>query len=401
MRASPARYAIAALAGLASFAAAGWSMVWQITDAQLLGTRAAAQIAPVPDNILPPGTPQPPEQPPLTAAEHETLARGLWRDPLDPKLFDLLYADAVRTGAPDARIDRLGGLLAALGWRYTPAQQNLIMRAALEGRFTGVVDRVDALLRRQKLPALAFSVLSAMEALPQVHGVVVARLAADPEWRHDYLTVIGPQAPPALLDARVRTLAALLRTPTGLSREDMAPSLAVLVANGRGRAAYALWMQHAGRPAGGLVYDPGFRQAAAEAGKPDLGIPFEWRLTQDLGYDVETSPEGGVSVTWDRRGAPVFAAQTVPVAPGRRYQLMLRGRADRGGLQDLLVPTLTCGNATVRFQPVAAGGNEARYRSDAVPAGCDLAVLAINGGVDTGSGSVTFDVAQVDLRPFG
>lgn len=398
-RSGPAAVALAALAGLLSLVAAGWSITWQVDDSRLLVTRAASQLAPLPEGLLPSNTPTPPAQPPLTVAERVRLDRGLWRDPLQPRLFNLLYADAVRTGRPVAEIDRLAGLLGRLGWRYTPAQQNLTFRAILAERFREVVDRVDSLLRRQKLPALSYALLATMEAIPQVRGAVFGKLVAHPDWRRDYLSVIAPQSGPALLDARVQTLAALLRSPGGLSREEMAPSLIALVGSGRGRAAYSLWMQRFGRRTDGdLIYDSTFQQASAVAGTPDLNIPFEWRLAQDVGHAAQVS-SGGVTIDWDRRGVPMLLSQLVPVSPGGRYSLTLHGRADSGSLPTLLAPTLVCGQDSVRFEPAAnARPGEARYQAGPLPGTCDMGMLTISGGLDTGSGSVTIDLTQVTLK---
>ena len=415
MQKGAVRLAGAVLAGLASVAAAGGSIAMQVEDAGLTSGRNAQQTAPLPDimlRMLPPGTPMPAPQPALSAVERREIGEGLLRTPLDLKLFNLLFADAVRTGRPDSEIERLAAITRQLGWRYTPAQQNLMLRALLDERFDDVLDHVDALLRRQKQAALAYTMLSAMEGVPQVHGAVLDKLLARPDWRAAYLAVIGPQSLPALLDARVRTLDALLATPSGLTLDELGPSLAALTASGRGRAAHRLWMRHtqeqrtAGGPGGdnaqaggNLLYDPAFEQLARRAGGDDLGIPFEWRLGQDLGYAAQSSSEG-VMINWDRRGVPVFLSQTVPVRPGRSYTLTLQGTTDQDRLGRLLAPVLLCGTQMVRFVPVGVQAQgPARYRSESLPDACDMGVLAINGAVDTGSGPVNIALSHVALQP--
>jgi len=294
----------------------------------------------------------------------------------------------------------MASLLAQLGWRYTTAQQNLMLRALLDQRYDDVLDHVDSFLRRGRRLDLAYTTLATMEAIPQVHGAVLDKLRVGPDWRADYLSVISPESAPALLKARVRTLSELLASPLGLSRREIAPSLIALNAAGEGRVAHALWLRHSGSTAAAnLVYDPAFEKVAALAGNADRAIPFEWYLGQDLGYAAQSSAQG-VTISWDRRGVPTFLAQTVPVRPGRSYTLTLQGRSDQGSLQELLSPTLLCATQAVRFAPVnEAQEGQARYQTGPLPDSCDMGVLTLNGALDTGSGAVNIDLTQVTLQP--
>ena len=392
------RYALATIAALGSLAGGFQSLRMQTNYTALSAATTAAQLVPPPAELLPAGTLLQPSRPTLSTAQRATLARLLWVTPLDPRLFNLFYADQVRRAQSGASLERQVRTLAKLGWRWTPAQQNLITRAILNQDFNGVVDRSDALLRRQKLAAFAFAMLTTMEAVPQVQGDVVARLAARPRWRQDYLSMISPQSPAPLLAARARTMDALLRTRASLSREEMAPSLIALVAAGYGRQAHALWRRKAGAPSGGnWVYDPAFQQAARLSGTQDLQIPFEWRMGQDLGYSVQAT-SAGVAIDWDRRGAPTFLSQVVSAEGARRFQLTLHGRASSVTPATLLSPTIVCGTTTVQFAPAGSLGNETRFISDVLPFGCAVGVLTLNGAVDSGNGNVTIDIIRITLR---
>ena len=401
MPAVTGRHALAGVMMAASLAGALLSVRMQTDHASLMMATRAAQLVPLPEQIvraLPGGAPLPPPQPPLRPAQRAALVRSMVATPLDPKLFNIFYADQVRRALSDAVINRDARTLARLGWRWTPAQQNLITRAILTENFRQIVDRADALLRRQKLPGFAFAMLMTMEAVPQVQGEVVAKLRAQPRWRHDYLTVIGPQSPPPLLAARVRTINALLRTPAGLSREELAPSLIALAAGEYGPQALALWRRKTGAPSGGnMVYDPAFQQAARLSGTQDLQIPFEWRMGQDLGYSVQATP-AGVAIDWDRRGAPTFLSQLVSAEGVRRLRLTLHGRASSAALTTLLSPTIVCGATTVQFAPVGDRSGETQFVSDVLPGDCAMGVLTLNGAVDSGSGSVTIDITRITLR---
>lgn len=389
-------YVLAAIGMALSLGGAGYSIAMQVERTRILTATVSSQIVPLPVGALPPGTAQPVTRP-LNAGHRRAITRLLWRDPLNPRLTNLLYADAMRTAGPDLQA-RQAALLARMGWRFTPAQQNLMVRAALTGDYIQVIDRVDALLRRQKLLGPAFATLNAMEALPQVQSAVISRLRGQPVWRRDYLSVIGPQSAPALLDARLRTLTALLATPTGVGREEMASSLTALDASGRGRAAHRLWLQRAGAPAGELLYDPDFRQAAAIVGTSDVATPFEWRFNQDLGYAAGPSLDG-VMITWDHRGLPVFLSQRVPVMPGRRYILAVQAHSDTGEPQPLLAPDMICGNSSVSPAATDIHGDESRYQFGPLPRACDMATLRLSGRLDSGTGNTTITLKRVVLLP--
>ncbi len=384
----------ATVAGLLSIGGMVWSLVPQFKDANFIATTTQAQFAPLPSGLIPRGTQQS-KALSLDAGEQMTLRAAMWRDPLNPKLFNLVYANSVRVGRPKALIERQVAILGKLGWRYTPAQQNLLFRNLLDAKFVDAIDRADALLRRQKLPSLAFAMLNTMEAIPQVHDVIVDRLRSNPKWRHDYLGLITSQSAPALLDVRSATLAALSRGTIGIGRDELAPSLTALIATGRGRAAYTLWIRRGIRQIdSNLVYDPDFRQAMMLVGSSSM-IPFEWHLSQDVNYSVQPSSEG-VLVNWDRRGVPAFLSQVVPVYPGRGYALTVQGTSDGGDLQSALAPALVCG--TISVPMTAAEGREARYLTGSLPQACDMGTLIINGAVDSGAGTVNLTLKHVNLQ---
>lgn len=389
-------YALAAAGLLLSLGAASYSAAMQIEYNRVLAATRSSQIVPLPAGALPAGSKAPASRP-LEATSRQAITQLVWRDPLNPRLANLLYVDAVQTAGSTTQA-RQAAFLSQLGWRFTPAQQNLMVRAALMGNYDQVLDRVDALLRRQKLPGPAYAALNAMEALPDAQGKLIARLQGQPLWRRDYLAVIGSQSPPALLDGRLRTLRTLLATPTGMSREEMAPSLIALDATGRSRAAHQLWLRRAGLPGSDLLYDPDFRQASAVAGTSDTVTPFEWRLGQGLGYSTTPSLEG-VMISWDHRGVPIFLSQRVPLAPGRQYVLAVRAHSDTGEAQPLLMPALTCGVVSVSPTGVDVRGEESRYRFGPLPPACDMATLTLGGRLDSGTATTTMTVKRVALLP--
>lgn len=387
---------LGAVVGLVSLAASAYAASLDKIEQRLLATRPETA-APIPKAYLPAGVLSPSSRPPLTPEQRILLRSALWQNPLDQRLVNFVYVDLVRGREGGAGTLKAAAVLGRLGWRFTPAQQNLMVRAALERRFPEVVDRADSLLRRQKLTDQAIAMLTAMEGIPSVHNLVVRKLSGRPMWRQDYLLRIGAQSSPQLLDARVKTLHVLLASPQGVSRTELAPALDALVATGRGLAAYALWELKAGKRTGAnLVRDPRFQAAASSTGDP-FASPFEWRMHQDLGYSADISSQG-VTISWDGRSVPVFLNQLVPVAPGGSYVLKIEGHSDSGKLSELLSPSIGCGQVNVGFTAGEEGNGVASFRSGPVPADCRLGNLSISGAIDSGARAATIDIGQMHLQ---
>jgi len=391
-------YILASALALISVSAAGYSGYVQIGDVRARQTGANAALAPIPPGILPADTKMPVQPEPMTVVQQHALARAASHAPLDQDVFNLFYADQIRTGASVDRARRLAGLLARLGWRHTPAQQNLIVRNLLDADFRTTIDRADGLIRRQKLEEFAFLILSAMEATPETQPDVIAKLRPGPSWRRAYLSVIAPNSPPALLTARVGTINALLSSPKRITRAEAAQSLTSLIGSGRGRIAQELWRRVMGdAEQKNVVYDPAFVESRALAGTAEPTIPFNWQFNQDLGFSTTPSSEGTV-IDWDHRGAPTFMTQTVVISGGRPLALTILGDADQSDVSKLLHPSLDCAGTTIPFVGTAISGG-ARYYSPVVPPRCEIGILRIGGAVDAAIGQVTLRVHKVDLRP--
>lgn len=383
--------------GILSLAAAAFAGAQQIHYGHTLAT-SGYPLVPVATELLPPGNPPQPERPPLTTTQRDAVRKALWREPLDQKLGNLIYVDKVQSGVPTLQSAAQAVLLARTGWRYTPAQQNLLMRAAFDGRFDQVVDRADSLLRRQKLTPLATTMLATMEAIPQVRGLVIAKLQGKPMWRLPYLAAINPQTPPAVIDARAATLRVLLRDRGAVDREEIAPLIGAMVATGKASQAHALWRTYdSGTGRANILADTNFRLAAALNAAGRTPVAFEWSFFQGLGYAA--SPAGdGVTLSWDGRGGPLFMTQTVALRAGARYVLRIAGTGDVDAIRRALAPTIICGAVTVRFDPVA-GGSLVGYRSEAIPADCAIGVLSIVGNLDSGRRNVDLLITRMELLP--
>jgi hypothetical protein len=390
------RTAAAFLVGTLSFVAAAYSGVVQQRRLLLLADLVPAQLAPIPRESLPAGAVIPSPSPPLTAEQTRTIVLNLWRSPLDEQSFNLLYTDGLRTHATAPVVTHRAALLAKLGWRFTPLDQNLIIRGATNGNYQEVVDRADALLRRQKIDELAISIMQAMEARPEVHRYVVEKLKGNPPWRPEYLASTTPQSGPVLLARRAQTLDVLIGT-RSLAKGEITPSLAAMAGVGMARAAHDLWIRWSGQRSANLVYDSRFRAAAAADQTVALASPFEWKLGRDTNYSTSAA-DNGIEIDWDRRGVPTFLSQLVPVAPGNAYVLTIAGHADGAPLSTILAPAIVCGADPVAPTKVEGTKENARFFFPVLPAGCDMGQLSINGALDSGTGSITVTITDVVLR---
>jgi len=391
-------YILAGVAALVSISGAGYSGYTQVDDANALQAGTNAALAPVPPGILPANTKLLAQPRPMTAVQRRELGRAASHTPLDQEIFNLFYANQVRSDVSVEQLRRQARHLSELGWRYTPAQQNLILRDMLDTDFHTIVDRADSLIRRQKMPEFAFAILSAMEAIPEIQPDVIRKLRSNPSWRRDYLSVIMPGSPPALLTARVRTINALLDSPSGIARIEAAQSLTSLIESGRGRLAQQLWRRLGGyTDRGNLVYDPMFSHAAVLAGTGDPTVAFDWQFGQNLGFSATPSAEGAV-IDWDHRGAPTFMTQTVAIPSGRSLVLTIKGSADQSEISKSLRVTLECAGKIIQFTGSATSSG-ARYYSPVVPEDCDMGILGIGGVVDSAKNQSAIRVKKVDLRP--
>ncbi len=387
-------------AAAASLASSGY-YVRALADSRWLTGQDLHKVVPVPAAMLPAGAVQKVAGRAMGPADRPVLAAAVWRDPLDQHLANLHYVDLVDGHADDSAVARQAQLLSALGWRDSSAQLNLILRSALAGDVAPVLDRADALLRRRKLLAPANQMLAAAEAVPAVTHLVAVRLAARPPWRSDYMVASAQSATPAFLAVRAATLGRLFAMGSPPSRREIAPVLSGLTAAGQGNDAYALWSRFVGpRRAGMVVNDPDFRKAGQLAAANETVLPFEWQLNADMGYGASPARDGaGIEINWDGKGVPVFLSQAVPVRAGLQYRLVIAGQGNATRLVDLFQPTLACGARQLAFEAVGVANTGVTFRSEPVPAGCAIAVLAIGARVRDDAAPVGAIVQRIVMTP--
>lgn len=357
------------MAGFVSIGLTGAHLENQFSQRRLM-LGGFAQVAPPPPEVpLPKGLKRPAFRQ-ATPGDQAVAQRLIVGDPLEQKLLNWHYTQAAAKlawNSPQLIGER--ALLGRLGWRYTPAQQNLLLPAALTSDGEQLLDRVDSLLRRGQIVEPAFRFLDLVETLPAARAAFTDRLRANPSWRRFYLKAAGRMQDAGQQTARIATFNALLATRGSVDRSEIGPFLNQLVASGRGEEAYRLWERYLGRRLQQPLFDGTFTHAQEIGSRPETIIAFEWQFAYGPGFSTRVgSGRPGVAIRSDGRGVPVLLSQYVRVQPGRTYALSVRGDGTSGDtVARRLDYALICGNERYEFQFAEQRGAVALFKA-AVPA---------------------------------
>ena len=330
-------------------------------------------------------------------------ATALAADPLDPRLVNAVVVGEARRSGNLAAAAPGVALLRRLGWRHSPAVQNIIWQAARDRDVTTIIDGFDGLMRRGELLGPAFTVLDALSAEPALRPVLAERMADDPPWRLNYLLTGGQLTQPAMLDGRYAIMRAVQRSGDGLTRNEIAPILPPLIAAGHADRAFALWHGHRPGVTSPLA-DADFATAAQQPALGALPIPFEWLLYSGTGFYADTGDDQRgtyAALIWDGRGAPVLASQQTS---GRRGDYTLTVAADdaRAIAKSLVFKLAGSNGTTTEFVPVRVGAGRLELRTER-PVPADFPILQIIGRPDVTEasfpqGSRQFLLRRIDLR---
>jgi hypothetical protein len=313
------------------------------------------------------------------------------------------------------RLDRAGRLaeaeaiLSFVGrrtWRDGPTEVWLLRRRLDQGRYREAFESADSLLRRDAdgttRPVL-FRLLIAAADDPRGRPALVARLAAVPWWRGDFLRALGTGG--GIAGARA-VFADLARGPAPPAADEYAPLIDRLAGAGQHDAAYAAWLA-AARPRGptaGVIRDGDF------TGAPDH-TPFTWSVASGIGAssDMEPALDGPSSrtlgaralrVDYDGYSAPSLPAQLL-VRPPARYRLSWRERLDPP-LPERLFWRVRCADTNqiiARAPPPAPGWREAVMDVAAPGAGCPAQWLELATEAGERRAPVTGWYAAFQVRP--
>ena len=299
----------------------------------------------------------------LTIPSPDTLAVALKSQPLNPVSVNAaLFAEVARKPGSAPSRDKIE-LLDQLGWRSTTALQNRIFDAVERQDLDQIVAIADALLRREELVDQGRSLMNLMELAPSTRNQLADALALKPSWRVPYFQ--NPSQPKGrqAVGARAVLAKALGERGTPMTRAELYSTLGLLADNGYSQQAYDLWLTYRNqKPA--LLNDPKLRWAYQMRNDVHAGIPFEWRLLTGSGFWSELVDDNGtigLTINWDRKGVPYFAAQRTFLGdnPGKLV-LQVDGVNMPATLPDDLSFVLNCPRGTVYFDQVLRKG-KGRY----------------------------------------
>ncbi len=338
----------------------------------------------------------------VLALPERTIRRAIAARPLDAGTLNVaMVRDVARhsdiKARADARLVRWTPLLAKLGWRDTTALQNRLYAAAIQSDLRMVLDVSDALMRRQRLVDQIITVLSAIENDPASQTAFTRRLLANPSWRSLYIYATAHLHERAQLQTRYRLLRTLERAGVRLSRNEIAPNIATMTANGLPQLGFDLWSAFTpgvGRP----LADEHFARASKTfAGGEEALVPFEWELISGDGFSATLYAEPGgavLAIEWDGRGVPVFARQRTSAAPGR-YTVELDVPAEKVGDLSAFALRLVCGDTAY---PLDQNKNNLRRFTTRQGVPCAFPVLELAGDISAGATPRHVDVRAIRMR---
>ena len=252
----------------------------------------------------------------LAAVPGPNHDHALARDPLDLSSLRGLGLALERTGQSD-QAEAVMRFVGARTWRDGPTQVWLLRRRLDQGRYQDAFRSADALLRRdaeETTRPVLFPLLVAAAAYDDARPALVARLAAAPWWRGDFLRTLAVHGR-VLGTASVFT--ELANTATPPTPAEYAPFVDRLVGEGDYAGAFAVWRRVV-RARG--VPDQGLRDGDF-TGRFD-GAPFTWSVAAGAGGESETgpAPDGApgwaLRVTYDGFSSPSLPTQLLVLSPG-------------------------------------------------------------------------------------
>lgn len=340
---------------------------------------------------------QPDRSRPLNAAERKLAQSMAAAQPHQQAFLYLLYRDAeARKDKTDA--DAYAALMAQLGWRDTNTQRSLLIRAANARRFDDLLNRADAMLRRDVLVDQAMQLVFLFELNADVRAPLVRALRRMPSWRSEFFAQANILQDPRHRLARIDTVTHLLDSGAKLSRAEMAPLVNALDRAGELRQAEVLWARFAKPTTRSILQDPLFADAAKQdTNRPDLVMPFEWHFEQGTGYSAYVDSTGGTAVEWDGHGVPVFLWQRLRVGRGQPVKLSVNLDSDVMTASPALNVTLVCDGGRVVVpldrKDIDAGRDRIIFSGGSAP--CDLPALRLSGALRDTVSPADFTIREI------
>jgi len=326
------------------------------------------------------------------------LARAIAKDPLNQSLVNAGFVLQENDLTSNERARWLA-VIGKMGWRSTAAMQMLINEAVKTQDLRGVTVVADALLRRQKLFEETVILMNLLEAEPSTWQGVYTRLKSDVPWRVNYLQLSASIKQPTVIEGRIRTLRALQARGDLLTRQELAPSIAMLVSAGKLKEAAQIWQAN-GKMSPNALHDQNFRIAVGTGANTDFSFPFEWQFFSGPGFSTYPSEDGlngaTVAIQWDGRGLPVFMSQLTSATPGS-YRFSFKVDGDSQKFATKVGVRFRCGNEVIRTRNAVRPNSQIVTAETMTPITCEFPWVDIFGQIQDRGAAV--DLAFNHVMP--
>jgi hypothetical protein len=221
-----------------------------------------------------------------------------------------------------------------LGWRDTPTQLWIVHDAALRNDAVTVIQRTDALARRNRSTDLTRAVFLAALDEPRLRAALVDSLGKQPVWRPAFFADVDQRLPAKSIPGMEALFREMQMRRQPIMQSEWLSYINRLVDLGEYSHARTTWAKVFAIPAARLSttpYDPDFTLAAAQSNRlakdtqsSDIQRgPFEWTLNSDLAGTVTFAGNERVStlsipveLTSSARGSTAIISQLLTLPPG-------------------------------------------------------------------------------------
>ncbi len=264
-------------------------------------------------------------------AAAQTAYRMVLADPSNDRALRVLGLAKEAAGDRDAGATIMRQA-AGLGWRDTPTQLWALRDAAMRDDAITVMQRADALARRNRSPELTQAVFLAALNEPRLRAALVDSLSKQPVWRTSFFANVRQRLPVNAASGMETLFRDLQARRIAIAPGEWLNYVDRLIDLGDYAHARAIWAKAFAVPAGRLAAAPYDGDFALAAVRPD-GAPvsqFEWVLNPDLSGAVSFAGGTGgaaLSLPTQLTNGAVIASQVVMLAPGT-HQLSARIEGD-------------------------------------------------------------------------
>lgn len=285
---------------------------------------------------------------------------------------------------------------AALGWRDTPTQIWMMHDAALRDDPFIVIQRADALARRNSSGDLTQALFLAAITEPRPRAALIDSLKRQPMWRGAFFANVRQHLPLSSASAMEALFSEMRANNLPVTAIEQLSYVARLVDLAEFKRAQMFWAQALGIPPSTLAsipYDGNFRQAGKRP--PDAPLsPFEWMIPPDLS-GIVTITNKGLSIPADLIGGTALAIQVLMLPPGEH---LLMTEVDGQPSVASAGWTITCLPANVELPRRLGTGAEDELSSIAftIPdSGCSGQRLTLLARDRLGAQSLTIGKVQI------